>query len=112
MRVLCLDVCEMEIRPGVMKEHPEGWVGEVPDEVADAWIKAQTAKKLSPKVELTDEQTAVLAAAADAALPPPVDSAGPDLESASLTELRAMAVGRGLTGAQSMKRAQLIAALR
>lgn len=115
MRVQCLDLCEMKLPSGAVREHPEGWVGEVADDVGAGWVSEKKAKRIASKVALSDEQTSVLAAAADKALEASAQvsdlTVEPDLEVLSVSELRAMAIGRNVSGSGSMKRAQLIAAL-
>lgn len=112
MRVQCLDVCEMKLPSGAEREHPEGWVGDVPDDVGQAWVDARKAKKLK-KASLTEEQTEVLANAADKAI---AENGAdltrePDIAELSVSELRAMAVGRSIEGAAKMTRAALLKAL-
>lgn len=122
MRVECLTDCELVLPSGSTRTHPKGWVGDVPDEAGQAWIEAKAAKFSKPPVILSDTQTEILAAAADEIMAvqqsqagsEAVETAAPagvDLERATVVELRAMAIGRGIKGAAQMRKSDLIAAL-
>lgn len=120
MRVQCLITCEMKLPSGAVREYPAGWDGEIPDDVAAQWIEAKAAEKVAVPGGFTPQQEQILAAAADKALaavpasePEPKGelTVEPDLDALSVSELRAMAIGRGVKGAQTMKRADLIKAL-